>query len=220
MNKIYTDYIFCIPGETFSQKFLNCWSETLIYLLKESIDFIYINHYTSIVATTRNDMIRNFPGKEDEKNILPFGNKINAKKIIFIDDDIIWTVEDLKKIIKSEKDIVSGFYKMNETNEFNEYKLAAFKNEKIVLDYEIENENNLIELTECGLGFVAINFEIFQNLKFPWFEVLDFFDPNFNKVINVSEDVNFFRKARNLGYKVYGDPTIKLGHEKLKVLKF
>jgi len=220
MNKIYTDYVFCIPGKTFSAKFLISWSNSLLYLEKESIDFIYTNLYSFSAAMTRNDMIRNFPGEKNSKNILPFNNKLEPKKVIFIDDDITWSIEDLKKILYSDKDIICGFYKMESTNLYGENNLAAFKNNKNILEYEIENETNLIELDSCGFGFIAINFKVFKNMTFPWFETFDLVDPKNNEVINISEDVDFCRKATNLGYKIYGDPTIKLGHQKLKTLDF
>ena len=217
MNKV--DYVICIPGETFSSNFLMSWSNSLIELTKKSEDFIFINTYSSIVSHTRNQLIRSFPGEEpNNKNILPFDGKLEAKKIIFIDDDMVWNFEDLAKILKSKEDIVSGFYRMNCFKNDNE--LAAMKNGDFLISKDIKNKTELIELDYVGLGFIAINFEVFKKIKFPWFETFDLFDKKNENVLSIGEDFDFCKKAKAVGYKIYGDPTIKIGHEKRKILDF
>jgi hypothetical protein len=219
MNKV--DYVICIPGENFSSNFLISWSNSLIELMKKSENFIFINHYTSIVSYTRNQLIRSFPGeKSNSKNVLPFDGRLEAKKIVFIDDDIVWNFEDLNKILKSKEDIVSGFYKMKFLNNENNNQLAAIKNNNFLISKDIENQTDLIELDGVGFGFIAINFEVFKKIKFPWFQTYDFFNEKDECVVNVGEDFDFCKKAINAGYKIYGDPMIKVGHEKTKILDF
>ena len=217
MNKV--DYVICIPGETFSSNFLMSWSNSLIELTKKSEDFIFINTYSSIVSHTRNQLIRSFPGQQsNNKNILPFNGELEAKKIIFIDDDMVWNFEDLAKILKSKEDIVSGFYRMNCFKNDNE--LAAMKNGDFLISKDIKNKTELIELDYVGLGFIAINFEVFKKIKFPWFETFDLFDKKNENVLSIGEDFDFCKKAKAVGYKIYGDPTVKIGHEKRKILDF
>jgi hypothetical protein len=220
MNKV--DYIFCTPGEKFSSKFLISWTNSIISLMKNSESFIYINHYTSLVTHTRNQMIRCFPGgkNSDPTNVLPFENKIEAKKIIFIDDDMVWNFDDLEKIMKSDKDIISGFCKTNFVNQNNEHMLSATKNNEYLFEKDIKNKTELIEVDSVGLAFLAINFEVFKTIKFPWFENFDVVHEESKHVVNVSEDFVFCQKAIAAGYKIYADPTIKVGHEKYKVLDF
>jgi hypothetical protein len=216
------DYVFCIPGEKFSAEFLLSWSHSLCYLMSQSIGFLYTNLYTSLTTFTRNELIRTLPGKPeiDQKNMLPFEGKLQPKKIIFIDDDMVWNTEDLIKILKSDKDIVSGFYKLNWKNENNDYFLAAVNDEKLLTENDIKDKTELIELEGVGLGFIAINFDVFKTLKFPWFETFDIFDNKKNMVVNRGEDLVFCKKAIKAGYKIYGDPTIKIGHNKSIVLGF
>lgn len=217
MNKV--DYVICIPGETFSSNFLMSWSNSLVELTKKSENFIFINIYSSIVSHTRNELIRSFPGQQsNNKNILPFDGNLEAKKIIFIDDDMVWNFEDLDKILKSKENIVSGFYRMNCFKNDNE--LAAMKNGDFLISKDIKNKTELIELDYVGLGFIAINFEVFKKIKFPWFETFDLFDKKNKNVLSIGEDFDFCKKAKAVGYKIYGDPTIKIGHEKRKVLDF
>jgi len=219
MNKV--DYVFCLPGKNFSSNFLMSWTNSLIELMKQSENFIVVNRYTSIVSYTRNQIIRSFPGEEPNlTNILPFDGRLEAKKIIFIDDDMVWNFENLNKILKSKKDIISGFYKMTLIDNEKNNLLAAKKNRKFLISKDIENKKQLIELQFVGFGFIAINFEVFKKIKFPWFQTYDFVDEKNGHVLNFGEDFDFCQKAINAGYKIYGDPTVKVGHEKIKILDF
>jgi hypothetical protein len=220
MRKV--DYIFCLPGENYRDTFLHSWTMSVIELMKRSEDFIFVNYYSPIVSYTRNQLIRCIPGQKTSDEIsLPFGGEIEAKKVIFIDDDIVWNPEDLIKIIKSKEDIVSGFYKMAITDEYNNNsKLAAIENKRLLNIGQIKNKKQLIELDSVGLGFIAINFEVFKKIQYPWFETFDFIDKKNNKIGFIGEDVSFCNKAKSAGYKIYGDPTVKVGHHKTKVLDF
>ena len=88
------------------------------------------------------------------------------------------------------------------------------------MEESIKNKKELIDLDGVGFGFIAIDFNVFKTLKFPWFETFDLFDKEINMVINVTEDMFFCKKAIDAGYKIYGDPTVKLGHEKTNILDF
>jgi hypothetical protein len=222
MTELEVDYILCIPGEKYSSKFLKSWTNSIISLMENSHSFIYINFYTSLVAHTRNQMIRCFPNAEnpDPTNILPFENKIKAKKVIFIDDDMVWNYKDLEKIMKSDKDIISGFCKTNFINKKNEHLLSAIKNNKHLVEDDIKNKTELIEVDAVGFAFLAINLEVFKKIKFPWFETFEVINPENKHAITLGEDFVFCKKAIDAGYKIYADPTIKVGHEKSNVLTF
>lgn len=221
-NITKVDYVFCLPGKTFSSKFLESWTNSVIFLMKQSTSWIFTIHYTPIVSFTRNDMIRfDFRSVEkDFKKNEPFENKIEAKKIIFIDHDMVWKPEDLEKILKSKEDIVSGFYKKNNIDLYNRHELCAQIKNKWLTEDDIKDEKKLIKLDGVGFGFIAINFEVFKKISFPWFESFTVFNKEVNEFYGIGEDVYFCEKAKSYGYKIYGDPTIKLGHEKTKILGF
>jgi len=222
MDQQHVDIVFCIPGERFSSNFLTSWTKTITYLSNNKITWIYINRYTPIVSLTRNSMIRLIPGEYtgNPANIIPFENKVVPKKIIFIDHDMVWDPSDIEKLILSDKDIVGGFYKMQQYNEHGINCLAATKNNKLLTEEDIKNKTELIELDGVGFGIIAINFNLFNEISYPWFETFEFFNEKENSVFVGGEDFNFCIKAKQLGYKIYGDPTIKVGHEKLVSLDF
>lgn len=219
-NIYEVEYVFCLPGRTFSSNFLTSWSNTLIYLMQNQISFIYCNFYTPILNYTRNSLIRRFPGDYKDLNsnsVLPFDNRVKCKKIIFIDDDMVWTPEDIEKLIKSDKDIIGGFYKMN----INDPRgvLAASQNNESIYDRDIIGKTDPIKLTGIGFGLIAIKQDVFNNIEFPWFGTRETINKDTGNVEIQSDDFYFCEKAIDSGYEIYGDPTIQLGHEKNKTLK-
>jgi len=223
-EKINIDYVICLPGENFSSSFLTSWSNSIVYMMQNNFSFIFCNYYTPIVSSTRNWLIKCFPGKYENENkfttnTLPFENKINYKKIIFIDDDIVWSVEDFSKILLSDKDIVGGFYLIDNNNNNIIDFLASQKQNENMPENDIFNKTELIELKKIGFGFIGIKSGVFETIKFPWFHTETFIDKDSNITKTLSEDYYFCKKAIESGYKIYGDPTIKVKHEKLKQLK-
>lgn len=57
---------------------------------------------------------------------------------------------------------------------------------------------------------------IFESMEYPWFQP-EYINIGTAKDFTM-EDVSFCRKANRLGYQVLIDPTIVVGHEKLKIL--
>jgi hypothetical protein len=67
------------------------------------------------------------------------------------------------------------------------------------------------ELFECqsvGFGCTLIDLKIFEFIPMPWF-ILGYEEDNISPM---TEDVYFCTKARDAGFTVWCDPTIKTGH--------
>ena len=67
-----------------------------------------------------------------------------------------------------------------------------------------------------GMGFMLIKKGVFEKVKYPWFcqlkkQIGDLED-------YCSEDVAFCHLAKEAGFKIYVDPEIIVGHEKMRIL--
>ena len=96
------DYYFCIAGKSFPYEFVNSWSETLCYLKNINANFIWSMHYTAIVSETRNNLLSCYMSQNEEaqsRRIL-FDGKVRPRKVIFLDDDVTWKLEDMIKILE------------------------------------------------------------------------------------------------------------------------
>ena len=151
----------------------------------------------------------------------PFGGKIPYDYMMWIDSDIRFTSKDFFKLVDMRKDIASGWYtqpggftpvveKMQE-NHFRANGYFEFINKDKMI-----KRNKVFEADYIGFGWTLIKKGVFETLPYPWFAPRRMSIGPLEEVC--SEDVAFCIEARKLGYSIFVDPTIKVGHEKIQVL--
>lgn len=221
--KTELDYVFLFPGKNFSINFMNSWTNTMIYLYENGYTFASSFKYAPIVHEVRNQLVAakilnssNQTSKifnDRTNNQIPFGNTINAKKVIFIDSDIVWNTEDLEKILHTDKDIMCGPYFLESGTD-----MCIVDKDGLFMDMnKIKDEPEIFEILSGGMGFVSVNYEVLEKIGFPWFNTLYLKDED-GGVQFIGEDTFFFYRAHEEGYKIYCDPTIRIGHEKARTL--
>ena len=165
--------LFAIPGREFSGNFLNCWTDTLLKCIKNGINPMLSNKYSSMVSYARCLCL----GADVRRGVnqAPYDGKIDYDYIMWIDSDIVFSFEQIQKLISYDKDIVSGIYKTENGENFacvkdwdqNYYKKNGsfyFLQRKDVL-----NRHGLMEVDYNGMGFMLIKKGVFEKVKYPWF---------------------------------------------------
>lgn len=199
------DYIFLIAGKEFSSNFLISWTDTVKMLNRSNVTFDYAIFYSPVIVRTRNTMFEmGFSDGSVKEKI--FGGQTKCKKIIMLDDDIVWSVENMIDLIDSPHDIVSGIYSTEDME------TTALMNPDRIKIIDINKKTKPFEVEGAGLGFMAIKFEVLQSLEYPWFNM------ELTEKGLLGEDTYFCNLLRNKGYKIIADPNIKVGHIKTKIL--
>tara|TARA_E500000318_G_C3561576_1_gene213692 strand:- start:226 stop:1125 length:900 start_codon:yes stop_codon:yes gene_type:complete len=159
----------------------------------------------SAIDQCRNKMIYNFLTHTQFKNIL------------WIDGDIIFTLEDVQKLEQSEFDIVGGTYPFKGHPQLT---FVPIDDEQITFG---ESGHRFIEVEALATGFLFITrksiIDIIDKLGIPLCNT-SFDNPSYPlftpDVISgdtyVGEDFGFCAKAKKCGYKLYLDTTIHLKH--------
>ncbi len=213
--------VFCIPGNKFSNTFLKCW--TLLYdnCLKNNIKPILSNDYTSNVYYVRTLCLKlsNNGGMYQK----PF-NGMYYDYICWIDSDMVFTWEHLKKLLDDSKDVISGIYLMENQCQYTtvlEWDLEYYKKHGKFEFLTPSAVSNLIStpIRKCcytGLGFTLMKRGIMERVAYPPFlPYTQEYDSYHGKMIEfASEDVSLFKKLESLGIDCYVDLTVKVGHEK------
>jgi hypothetical protein len=215
-----TKIIFCLPAPSFSRKFFNSFLNLIDYFYKNNIQYVVSQHYSPVIYYARNlclggDVLRG----ENQK---PFNGEIDYTHLMWIDSDIVFTPQQFLTLLDYDKNIVSGIYMMGDGTHFatvenwdEEYfqKNGTFK---FSAEEDMEGRKGLIKVGYTGLGFMLVKKGVFESLKYPWFQ------PVFHEIGNCrdfsSEDVSFCKMITKIGYYVYVDPQIHVGHEKEVVL--
>lgn len=138
--------------------------------------------------------------------------EINATHLLNIDCDMIFPPDAFEKLYKANKDIVGVNYRQRGNHLDQDAPASTVKfigTEKNGYRY-VEEKDFPTELFECaavGLGLTLINMKIFNKLPFPWFHTTET-----EEIGHSTEDIVFCKEAREQGFEVWCDPTIKMGH--------
>jgi hypothetical protein len=226
--------VLCVPGRTFSRRFLLCWTRLIAELIRQGYDFIISQDYSSVVHFARAKCLwANVLDGEDQK---PFHGKFEYDAMVWIDSDIVFTPEDIFKLLESPHDFTSGLYMMENGTEFpvvetwdddlflanGSYKFMDVQRYKELK----EAGQQYIKCAYTGLGMTVIKRGVLEKIKYPWF-----YRPKYEiittdketgkeKVVTdmMSEDVALCRNLVDVGVDLYCDVTIRVGHEKNLVL--
>lgn len=129
--------------------------------------------------------------------------------VLYADSDMIFSADDLNKLIAHDADIVSGLY----VTRHGEQKNVAYK--KIITrrrfpyrQPELINDtltSGYSEIAAVGFGFVLIKTSAIKSMLKRYKSL---FEPRWG----VGEDIAFCLRAKKCGYKIYIDRDVKLGH--------
>jgi hypothetical protein len=224
--------VFALPGDNFSSKFLISWSATISKLWETRRYDIMISPATGSyvpfvrMTTLGLDVLRG----ENQK---PFNGQ-HFDVWITIDSDIIFTCEQVIKLIEStdEHPVVAGMYRMADLVNYAFVKDwdETYFNEKWVFQFitpeDIEkwkNETNFkyFPVVYSGLGFMAIRKEVFDKIKYPYFdsEILTITNQDGTVIRDIcSEDVSLCKKITREGYQIMINTDIRVGHLKSLII--
>lgn len=144
-----------------------------------------------------------------------------ASRLFWIDSDIVWEPADFLRmlVLSTQYDVICATYAQK-----TEAQTVVIRHPDL-LTFEM-NPHGLVKVQGAGLGFTIITREVAQRVadsKPKVFDItsdrsiadvfrLDSIDRGHESPDLRGEDVAFFADLADLGYDVWLDPTIRLGH--------
>lgn len=211
MNKV----MVCCPGTSFTYRSIVCISNLLKYFSKTETEYNFSFAFSRNIYETRNKIMMGRPEQGEDQ--LPFDGE-EYTHILWLDDDVLFNIDDIDRLFKADKDVVSGLYLMSDREN---YAAVEFWDEKFFsengsfkfLDKQtINTKKQLFPVSYVGFGFLLIKKGVFEQFKYPWF------DPRYLQIKNSTdfcmEDVSFCLKCKDKNIPIYIDPKIKVIHRK------
>ena len=196
--------LFCTPcygGMLTAQHFQSCLN------LKEELTKVGLPHdwllgwNESLVHRARNEMTASFLATKHSH-------------MMWLDADIEFTPEDIAKLWNMQADIAVGVYAMKKRDQ---QWFAAWKDGELVKDLDQYHEQTEVDF--AGTGFMMIRRDVIEkmaanarNYEGPNGRVPVLYDTPVHNDGFESEDYHFCRMAREAGFKVMMDPSVRLGH--------
>lgn len=149
----------------------------------------YIDNTQTYIARNRNIITKKFL----EENI---------DYAFWIDSDILVPKDSIEKMISLDKDIVSGLYVRDHGGDIEPVAYISPKPKKYIPLSTVHD--SVFEVDAVGFGCVLIKREVFEEIERPWFE--------YDSKIDMGEDINFCMKAKEVGFSIFLEPTIKATH--------
>ena len=205
--------IFCIPGNSFSNRFLKCWTNLTRELHKRDIEYELLSQYIPNVYKVRSLLLG--ADRKFGQYQTPWQGKRDYDYIMWIDSDQVFEPNDFFKLLEHDKDIVSGLYlRKPQGDTLNDVPIEfACFNEDGKRLYTNEVNGELRKVWSNGMGWMLIKKGVFEKIEYPWF------GPIIEGLGFHGEDVSFQLRAKDVGFESYVDTSIIVGHEKGVVLK-
>lgn len=214
--KDHVNVIIATPGHSVTTSYLKSLLATSAVFASEGITFTYTSGYSSHVADAREVTLSGTRINSLEES-RPLEGNITYDTILWIDSDISWNPEDALKLIKSDKEIITGAYLLagGESSVHPNKLQAAYRYEDIIKKTELE------VIDGCGFGFLAVKQGVFEKMPRPWFQsavaqhIIDGKSYEFNVI---GEDLSWCMNVKKIGYEIWFDPTVRVNHQKTMFL--
>lgn len=205
--------VIATPAGSFKPDYVKSLVETTKWLNKKGYSYHLVSQYSSFVPSARENTATDSYGA-DWESVRFGGGKFTCEKVIWIDSDISWKVEDFEKLIKSDKEIISGMYAVGRDGRIAAMKKDEQGNPKSLNALEFLVEADPVLVDGVGFGFVAMKSEVFQKIERPWFQIRKTSLEGVDLKVDLGEDYSFCEAAKSAGISIWLDPTVRVEHHK------
>lgn len=129
--------------------------------------------------------------------------------VLYVDSDMVFSQDDVKKIISHQADICSALYVTRHGEDKNvcyskiiTRRRFPFRMPQLIVDTALSGYS---PVAGVGFGFCAIKCSVLKSM-FKRYKSL--FEPKWG----VGEDIAFCIRAKKCGYEIFTDRDVKLGH--------
>ncbi len=217
--------VFCLPGQTFSNKYLMSWTKLLGACLARNMRVFVSQNCSPVVAWTR-AMCLGAESVIAGAHSTPWDGCVKYDYIMWIDHDQVYEPEDFFKLLESPHDVTCGAYRALATSGYPEECYPAWtKGSQIpfepltptAVEAYAAKHGRYIPLDITGMGWMLVRKGVFERIPSPWFGKDDRVE-SFGVCDMSGEDAVFCRKLHTLGIDCMLDTRVRVGHEKRVVL--
>lgn len=124
-----------------------------------------------------------------------------ATHLMCIEDDTFPPLDAIERLLAHKKDVVCGWYPKRQPGPRVGVPIILKDNLRVTLD-DPDAYTGLVELYTAPMGCTLINMKVFETIETPWFVTTG----------QLSQDSFFSQKAREAGFTLWCDTSIRCDH--------
>lgn len=141
--------------------------------------------------------------------------------LLFADSDSVWLPDDLVRLVDMDKPVACGWY-VSRTflcGEKNAPVLMRREPHGYALVKDIPKEPFTVDA--IGAGFMLLKKEVIEKMQDYAFDMMDCAEMGLEPTERtrlMGEDMSFCYRLQKLGYEIWVDPEVHVGHANIEVL--
>ena len=131
--------------------------------------------------------------------------------VYFIDTDVVPPADCLDRLLALDADVCTGLYPLFLLADGFCWSVTDVNRNSLEMQDELPEEP--FETRSAGAGCLLVRREVMEEIGWPWFKMI--YQPkweNNGNAIKSMEDMYFFDKVLDAGYKIIADPNIICKH--------
>lgn len=153
------------------------------------------------------DFFKGYDTATARNNIAMEAMQLKYDYVLMVDNDTIVPRDALLNMLDPQEDIVLGFCPIKNTKNKSSALIRVSNPRNYIKMDELSRLPNRVELKDGGMACALIKTDVFEKLPFPWF----YFEQR-RDGFQASEGYYFCDKARENGFRIWGDTRVKCGH--------
>lgn len=208
--------VIATPGAELKADYVKSLMETTKWLSSRGLTYHFISQYSSFVPNARENTATDSYGA-DWDTVMLGGGKFTYEKVIWIDSDVSWSIEAFERILKSERQIVSGMVAVGRDGRIGAMRLNSEGHPVSLNAMEFLLEGEPVEVDGVGFAFLGIKAGVFEKMSRPWFKIREIGIEGASYPVMLGEDYSWCVGAKEAGFKIYLDPLVRVEHHKAVV---
>lgn len=214
--KPHYNVVFATPGSSLHPEYVKSLVASIQYLSSEGLTYHFVSQYSSFVPSARENTATDSFGADWEA--VDFGGgKFTYDRIVWIDSDISWSVDNLRTILASDLDICAGMMAVGRDGRIGAMRLNSEGHPVSLNAMEFLVEGEPCEVDGVSFGFLAVRSGVFEKMSRPWFKILDASIEGVSYPVMYGEDYSWCLAAKQSGFKIWLHPLVRVEHHKAVV---
>ena len=211
------DVVIATPGHSMHKEYVKSLMTTTSYLNSVGKTYHFVNQYSSFVPSARENTATDSYGADWEATGFG-GGKFTYGRILWIDSDISWTVDNLEVLLSTDLDIVSGMMPVSRDSRIGAMRFNEYGHPMSLRGLDFLMEADPFEVDGVSFGFLAVKSGVFEKMSRPWFKIRQTSIEGVGYAVDLGEDYSWCVGAKEAGFKIWVHPLVKVEHMKEMVL--